>query len=112
MKNLYLILTVTLAVLILFFSVIPEIEKSTGISEKKVKINSGKILHLLAYFLLSFLIYKTTNNIKTAVLFAGTYGLLIEFTQLFIPYRNFEIFDILINYVGSSIAFFFRKIRF
>ncbi|MDD5454420.1 MAG: VanZ family protein [Candidatus Ratteibacteria bacterium] len=93
--KIYFILTVSFAVLILYFSLIPEPLKIKPIS------NFDKAMHFLSYLVLSFLCYKTTDNFKMAILLAGTYGLIIEFIQLAIPYRHFEIFDILINYAGA-----------
>ena len=96
-SKIYFVLTILFAVLILYFSLTPEPPKIQPI------INFDKVLHLCSYFILSFLCYKTINNMKISIISAGTYGLLIEIMQLLIPMRSFELLDILINYIGAGL---------
>lgn len=108
MKNknktgIYFLLTLIIGILIFYLSITPQIEKGG------VTINSGIIKHLIAYFLLSFFIYKTTNKKSLSFILTGTYGLLIEAVQFTIPYRAFEILDIIVNYLGASIIFIIPK---
>jgi len=102
-KKEYLILTILIAVLILYFSVIPIM------SVESISLNSGIFKHLAIYFLFAFAIYKTINNPKIAFLSAGAYGVLIECIQYFIPYREFSLFDILINYAGGCFILLLKR---
>jgi len=105
MRNFYLILTVVMIILLFYFSV-------AGVSRgTKGAAYSDKLEHFLAYFLLSFLLYKTISQDKIAFLAAGTYGLLLEFVQLALPYRNFSFSDIAVNYFASSLILLYKKLE-
>lgn len=93
----YLLSTILVMVLILAFSITPEIEKGG------FKINHGTFVHLSSYLVLSFFLYKTTKSLRKAIFYAGTYGVFMELVQLGIPYRNFELFDIITNYIGAGL---------
>ena len=99
----YLIATIILAVLALYFSVIPIMYI------ENIVLNAGTLRHLAVYFLLAFAIYRTTGNPKIAFLSAGTYGVLVECVQYFIPYRTFSLFDILINYAGAGFILVLKR---
>jgi VanZ family protein len=103
LRKKYLIATIILAVLILYFSVIPVMHI------ENMELNAGTLKHLAIYFLLAFAIYKTTDNPKIAFLSAGAYGILIESIQYFIPYRSFSLFDIILNYAGSSFILILKR---
>ena len=60
-----------------------------------------KVKHFFAYFLLSFLVFKSTKSFSLAIFLTGIYGILMEALQFTIPFRNFDIFDILVNYFGA-----------
>ncbi len=104
--NLYLFLSIIFAIFIFIGSITPE--KGVGIVK-----NSGVPAHFISYFVLSsaVLLYFSGKNFQKpfikAALLAGSYGLFIEFVQFFIPYRNFEIFDIFINFTGAFLIFIF-----
>ena len=101
----YVFLAIAFAVGILYFSVSP------GIELKGTSINAGLLQHLTAYFLLSFLIFKSTYNFKLAIFLAATYGFLMESIQYVIPYRSFQFFDVFSNFLGSFLVLVlkFRK---
>lgn len=67
-----------------------------------------KIIHFFMYFFLSFITAKTLyfKNKKRAFCYGFFYafllGILLEITQYFIPYRSFELGDILSNLLGSA----------
>jgi VanZ family protein len=103
LKKKYLIATIILAALILYFSVIPVM------SVENIELNAGTLRHLAVYFLFAFAIYKTTDNPKIAFLSSGTYGMLIECVQYFIPYRTFSLFDILLNYAGACFILILKR---
>ena len=101
LRNLYLLSMIIFAAFILFLSIIPDVGGG---------VNSGISAHIIAYFTLSIstsLFIKADNYhyplLKGAIL-AGTYGAIIEIVQNFIPYRRFELLDILLNYSGAFAA--------
>lgn len=96
MKYNYSILTVLLAIIILYFSLLPRIP------EEETVPHLDKLIHFFSYFLLSYLCYKSTDKMKLSIFLAGTYGVIIEIMQLRVPSRSFDIFDIVINYAGAS----------
>ncbi len=88
---------------ILLLSVIPVFVNS---------VNSGMWTHVIVYSLLSVFMAlylkikdREMSLLKGAV-FLGTFGLLMELVQYFIPYRKFEVDDIKINYLSALIAVF------
>ena len=92
--NLYLPALLAFAAIIMVLSVIPGCYGG---------INSGVKAHCLAYFVLSItaVLYfrgaERNNPLLKSILLAGSYGCLIEIIQHFIPYRDFDLLDILIN---------------
>ncbi len=98
-NRLYLHLLVFFAILILFFSVTPVLGGG---------INSGISAHIIGYSVFSFsalLLFrskKTSRIFLKAALFAGGYGALIEVIQFLIPFRLFEISDIITNFSASA----------
>jgi|SRR3989344_2315735 len=97
-KIIYVFLSLVLVISIFYFSV------TSGADVKGFSINAGFLPHLIAYFLLSFLIFKSTNSFKLAVFLSGTYGFIIEIVQYFVPYRSFQVIDVVLNYFGSSLV--------
>jgi len=110
--NLYLFLSIIFAIFIFLGSIMPEIGTDT------IK-NSGFIAHLFSYFVLSLtiLLYLSSKKFQKpfikAALISGSYGMFIEFVQIFLSYRNFQIFDIIINFSGAFLIFiiYFKKNR-
>jgi len=103
--NIYLVISVIFAVIVFYFSVIPE----TQIGPAR---NSGFLAHFVSYSALSLLLLfcligkKLHNPAFKAALLVGSYGFFIELVQLLIPYRNFEFTDIIINYAAAFTIFF------
>ena len=101
--NLYFYASLISAAIILALSVVPEFAGG---------INSGVTAHGSAYFIFSFTtaLYFRSNGHKTPLLkgalLAGLYGVFIELVQFFIPYRNFDLLDILVNFSSALIAVF------
>lgn len=63
---------------------------------------SDKMSHLLAYFTLFVVLkfaFPRLGTVKAIVLCVG-YSLLMEFIQYFIPFRQFEMLDMLANTSG------------
>jgi VanZ family protein len=69
-----------------------------------------KIVHLLWYTLLSFLVLnavllrKENYAMLKAFSYAFSVGFVIEAIQLFIPYRSFEFADIIFNSLGAAVG--------
>ena len=83
----------------------------------RMNITTAERSHMFEYGLLSILIYEALLERKlhsavvkfpvvTAILIAGTIGLLDECIQYFIPYRVFDMVDIGFNYVASALGVF------
>ena len=71
-----------------------------------------KILHFLAFVVLSFTLYNSFKNIFLLfILFF--YAVISELIQLYLPYREMELMDVLFNFFGIFvflITIFFLKI--
>ncbi len=99
--DLYLYSTVFLAVMIMVLSILPGFGGG---------INSGIISHGLAYFVLSGILglYFRAAGVRKPLLkgtlVAGVFGALIEGIQFFIPYRQFDVFDIAVNFAAAALA--------
>lgn len=99
--NLYRWASLIFAVVILVLSVVPGFGGG---------INSGIGAHGTAYFVFSFTVglYFRAGTLKSPLLkgavLAGFYGLIIEIVQFCIPYRLFELQDILINFCAALMA--------
>ena len=71
-----------------------------------------KVIHSLIYFLLAFLAVNTFSrkrigNPKICSFFYAFFlGLFAELVQYFLPYRSFELWDILANLLGSFLGVF------
>lgn len=69
-------------------------------------------IHIPEFFILSYLIYRAlegndkTKAIILAILLTTAYGLFDEIHQIFVPGRDFSIFDIIFNFLGSSLILF------
>lgn len=120
------IVSILFAIVIFFFSVTGEVQFVGGLK------NSGVIMHFSSYFVLSFLIamylkekhtrfgkgwghfisgivrFKEENLVHIilkAAIIAGSYGVFIEVVQYYIPYRTFDVVDMLVNFTGAFLIF-------
>jgi VanZ family protein len=108
-------IVVLYASLIFFVSSIEGSELDTGPP------GIDKLLHLIEYLILSFLLYasftKSSNKIKKGTIFllsfsiSALYGISDEIHQLFVPNRYFELLDILSDGLGSLIGAFWAYKR-
>lgn len=89
---------------------------------------SDKIHHLVAYFILSVLLYLTliyqrksktlfTNAPSATILLASIYGALDEIHQIFVPGRFADILDWLADFAGTLlgvllISYLIRKLKY
>ena len=66
-----------------------------------------KLIHFLAFFIISvgtFYAFQVTEIFRCFLLIA-CFGICIEVIQYFIPYRSFEILDIIADIIGALIGF-------
>ena len=96
------------SLLIFFLSTLP-------LPEQKTQVPSlDKIIHMLIYFFMAILALrsfrKLNNPLAKSFLYTFCFGLIIELVQYFIPYRGFDLYDILANSLGLFLGlFFYRK---
>ncbi len=71
--------------------------------------SNDKLIHLLVFLYLSItaLLSDFKINIWFLYFILIFYGFIIEVLQSFLPYRFFELNDLLMNIIGVTIAFFF-----
>ncbi len=65
----------------------------------------GYLKHCVAYLIISVLLFKSYSSSKkkfliVAFLFTLIYSAILEFIQYFLPYRTFNLYDILANAIG------------
>ena len=74
---------------------------------------NDKVLHIIAFLYLAIISILSKFKIDKIYLFILliSYGLLIEIAQTFLPYRYFEINDLLADLIGVTIAFGFFRIK-
>ena len=80
-----------------------------------------KIIHFILFFIQSYLVTKTyllrvknvTLSILKVIIPFIIFSVLIEVIQIYIPYRSFDLFDLLMNIfgsiIGSIIGYFLSK---
>ena len=71
--------------------------------------SSGFFLHFFSFFIAAFLCSKAfTQDSINSVLLSGVliflYSILLEVIQIFLPYRTFNYYDIMANFVGISLG--------
>ncbi|MBU2589738.1 MAG: VanZ family protein [Nanoarchaeota archaeon] len=80
---------------------------------------SDKLLHIIEYFILAFLVFRLLNFYKVskaylyAIILTVLYGITDEIHQLFVPGRFFSVYDIMANSIGALLVFankyFYKK---
>ena len=124
-NNLYKILFYLCLSSVLFLSVVPhpnsEVVSSTSdikeqfdllgelayVGEKSIGEFSDKYRHLIAFWSLAFLFdfaYKVSIFLKITIL--SFYGGMIEFVQYLLPYRDFDMYDLLFNILFLFLYYF------
>ena len=81
-----------------------------------------KVVHFILFFIQSIFItntiyqYRNRNNsilLILSIIFLLLLGVIIEIQQIYLPYRTFEIMDLISNFVGvfsgSFLIIYFRK---
>lgn len=72
------------------------------------------LIHIPEFFILSYLIFRALSREKIslwyifilAILISTFYGITDEIHQFFVPGRYFSIFDMIFNFIGSSLILF------
>ena len=62
------------------------------------------IYHILAYTPLAFLVYRAQKNFLVSLIFVALYGLSDEIHQYFLPYRSFEVVDLISDVCGGFLG--------
>ena len=83
-----------------------------------------KVVHFILFFIQSIFItntiyeYRNRNNrilLIVSIIFLLLLGVIIEIQQIYLPYRTFEIMDLISNFVGvlcgSFFIIYFRKYK-
>jgi VanZ family protein len=80
------------------------------ISDFQSSIND-KAIHLACFFYLTTLTWvaKILDQNLWVYVIVLAYGILIEVVQIYIPYRSFELLDILADFTGILLASFLIK---
>lgn len=111
-----IIFVILIAVEIFFFSSISGDALAPAPSISSIPI----IYHFSVFFLLNFFILTSLNGNKkikiryliTALIFSIIYSILDEMHQLFVPFRNADLGDVLIDNIGilsSNLVYLYSK---
>jgi len=89
---------------ILFTSVLSFISIDQSIAKFLIQ---DKLLHFLAFTVITFLAYASNFRIKRIILFLLLilYGFLIEVIQNSLEYRTFELYDLLSDIIGVFVGY-------
>ena len=106
MTNLYRLLFAGSIIGIMLLSIAP-------LSDLGAASFNDKALHIIAFLYLAIISILSKFELDKIYLFILliSYGLLIEIAQTFLPYRYFEINDLLADLIGVTIAFGFFRIK-
>ena len=91
------------------FSVLPD-SNSGVIQLTSYKLtSSGFFIHLISFFIATFLCSKafkqsSNNFVYLSVILIFLYSILLEVVQVLLPYRTFNYYDILANFVGINLG--------
>lgn len=72
----------------------------TGLGHEPYQINA----HFFMYFLLTIALFKATKDVGLAMAISILYSLTDEVHQTFVPGRDFQLFDILVDSFGTLLA--------
>ena len=102
------IIYILLIIMIGIMSIIPNAELDR-VSDTYKLFSGGYLFHILAYGLFCFfaLLYNITyqrHSLVIILLFISVYSIILEVIQYFLPYRTFNLYDILANLIGIAIG--------
>ncbi len=101
-------------------SIIPN-EALDKLSDTYKLFSGGYLYHILAYGLFCFfaLLYNITyqrHSLLIILLFISVYSIILEAIQYFLPYRTFNLYDILASLIGIAVGavlfFLYRSFKF
>ena len=107
------IIYILLMILIGIMSIIPDTALDK-VSDTYKLFSGGYLFHILAYGVFCFfaLLYNITyqrHSLFIMLLFISIYSIILEVIQYFLPYRTFNLYDILASLIGVAVGvvFFF-----
>ena len=98
--NKYLILLIAYSVFIFLLSSIPGSDIPSSVSPHSLS------LHFVLYLFYGIVTYLFFWNIRNSLIFASLYALSDELHQYFVPGRNCDIIDLLVDILGISVGVF------
>lgn len=113
-RILYILATLFWMSFIFYFSSIPNLK-----SQYEADFLYRKVAHILEYFILTFLLFKTFKSLNfydkksifAAIFFSIIYAATDEYHQTFIFGRDGKFYDILIDSFGSFLFYLFYFIK-
>lgn len=114
------IIYILLIILIGIMSIIPN-EALDKLSETYKLFSRGYLFHIFAYGLFCFfaLLYNITyqrHSLFIILLFISIYSIILEVIQCFLPYRTFNLYDILASLIGIAVGavlfFLYRSLKY
>ena len=109
-ENMNILLNGSRVLLVISFAVITFLATQEIISDFQSSIND-KAIHLACFFYLTTISWlaKILDKDSWVYVIVLAYGILIEVVQMYIPYRSFELLDILADFTGILLASFLIK---
>lgn len=113
------IIYILLIILIGIMSIIPN-EALDKLSDTYKLFSGGYLFHILAYGIFCFfaLMYNITyqrHSLFIMLLFISIYSIILEVIQYFLPYRTFNLYDILASLIGVAVGvvfyFLYRSLK-
>ncbi len=74
-------------------------------------IPADKLTHLLLYLPLGLLLTKQKSVNKKMISIAFTFGIATEVVQYFIPYRSFDLLDLVANEIGIILPYLLVRLK-
>ena len=114
------IIYILLMILIGIMSIIPDTALDK-VSDTYKLFSGGYLFHILAYGVFCFfaLMYNITyqrHSLFIMLLFISIYSIILEVIQYFLPYRTFNLYDILASLIGVAVGvvffFLYRSLKF
>jgi VanZ family protein len=97
-------------ILVYIYTVIVTYLMTAPIHGRQLFPHEDKVIHFTLYFLMSLCVYEACRKSKfvkpflAAFIYSAAVGTVLECSQIFIPYRSFELGDILANMIGAFIG--------
>ncbi len=113
------IIYILLIILIGIMSIIPN-EALDKLSDTYKLFSGGYLFHILGYGVFCFfaLLYNITyqrHSLFIILLFISIYSIILEVIQYFLPYRSFNLYDILASLIGVTVGvvffFLYRRLK-